>query len=182
MRWASGDGVSPSVAVQGASAQAAVGRGGAWCVSGGARADLSTEGLRAFPAGFIESRCGAIRRNRVRRGRTRQVPVSQRTVRQPLRQQHGGLWLSLLLSLEGRLGTFSLGLLRQGRVGLGSVVLTSLWQGPDDGTEPFGVPCHPHWMDLVRSGLEWLGDAGCGKQRRGAVRCGWLRSAAGPQH
>lgn len=35
-------------------------------------------------------------------------------------------------------------------------------QGPDDGTEPFGVPCRPHWMDEVccgalRPGAFWSG-------------------------
>lgn len=90
--------------------------------------------------------------------------------RQQLRQQHGGLRPSLLLSLEG-----SYGGARRGRVGCGAAGLSLAMSGQaradDLSTEPFGALC---WVlrnpDAARPGQERRGVARRGAAGRGMAR------------
>lgn len=142
MRWASGNGVSPSAARHGAAGPALVmpgdaGMGAAWRGMG---CDGSTEGLLAFPAAFIggqgKAGSGKAWRGEAWQGTARatdggtegfglpchphkggqgaawQGPARHGWVRKGgagrgmgCRQQHWGLRLLLLLSLESRYGT-----------------------------------------------------------------------------
>jgi hypothetical protein len=98
-------------------------------------------------------------------------------VRQGLRQQHGGLRLSLLLSLEG-----SQGAARRGTVGLGAV--DPSWSGfgrvraDDLSTEPFGALCWVLWNPVMAGrGLARHVLPRCGDARHGLARHGLTNSA-----
>lgn len=89
---------------------------------------------------------------------------------QQLRQQHGGLRLSLLLSLEG-----SYGGARRGNVGCGAAGLSLAMSGQaradDLSTEPFGALCWVPWNpDVARRDAAGIGKAGRGVMPQGTPR------------
>lgn len=129
---------------------------------GRATADLSTEGPRAFPAGFVESRRGGPRRGGAGQGQIGQDRAGLGLAGHQLRQQHGGLRLSLLLSMRAdgvRHGRFRSGLPRCGMPRSGAATA-------DLSAEPFGAL---RWVlrdpDLARQGWHRLGEAGPGSVR-----------------
>ena len=134
------------------------------------QADLSTEGFGSLCwvlrnsdlAESVRVRLGAVRRGWVWSG---EAWHGNRC-----RRQHWGLWLPLLLSLEGRLGSASIGLIRWGRSRQcparqklqtaarsffgGSLLLS------------FESRCAPAWHGLIRHGWVCCGAAACNKDCR----------------
>lgn len=114
---------------------------------GGARADSSTEGPRAFPAEFYELRHGVAQWGWIEMwcGMFRWGGVCNGKPRHQLRQQHWGLRLPLLLSFGSRCGVDRPGGTRQGMAGRGTI-----WQGLISALSPTGLSAGFYGIQIGR--------------------------------
>ena len=114
-------------------------------------ADGGTEGLQAFPV-ILTDGLGAVSLGAARQSRAGLVSVRLVRVWQGLRQQHGGLRLSLLLSFEGghavvRFGVAPSALVRQGTARQGLTISALSPSGLSAGF--FEFSCAKAWPGTV---------------------------------
>ena len=140
-------------------------RVGAW--RGMATAATAARRATAFPAALIEGSYGPAGLGEARMGKIRRGDARSGQARADLSTEpFGALCWALRNPDLAESGRHWFGTLRKGAAWSGCVD-----QGPDDGTEPFGVPCHPHGDGLGAVRLGWLrlNRQWSGTQRRGTL-------------